>query len=181
MSPATKRSVSVLLSALFLVAALAVYANFVRPEFKDVQQLRATLAAKEQLFDSQKTIIAQIQNLLAQFKGAVQLQQTANMALPPSEDTAAIFQQIQAIANSSGLVIQAFGLHSLALNPVKLGSVSATLRLIGNYDGIKKFLRSLETNVRVMDLMSLRLEQAGTKPSQDVYAYTVVFNAYYQQ
>lgn len=181
MSPSTKRSTSMLLSVLFLVAALTVYANFVRPEFKDVQQLRAALAAKTQIFENQKTIISQIQNLLAQFKGTVQLQQTVNMALPPTEDAAAVFQQIQAIANASGLVIQAFGLNPLALSPTKLGSIRATLRLIGSYNGIKKFLQSLETNVRVMDLVSLRVEQAGTKPNQDVYTYTVVFNSYYQQ
>ena len=180
MSSSTKRSTSVLLSLLFLVGALAVYANFVRPEFKEVQQLRAMLAAKTQLLENQKTIIAQIQNLLDQFKGAVQLQQTVSMALPTNEDAAAIVQQINAIANANGLVVQAFGLNPLALSPTKLGSVRGTLRLIGAYDGIKKFLQSLETNVRVMDLVSLRLEQ-GSKANQDVYAYTVVFNAYYQQ
>ena len=55
MSSSTKRSTSVLLSLLFLVGALAVYANFVRPEFKEVQQLRAMLAAKTQLLENQKT------------------------------------------------------------------------------------------------------------------------------
>ena len=180
MRASTKRTLSLLISVLFIIAALVVYVNLVRPEYRDIQELRGALAGKTSLLASQKTIISQVRNLLAQFKGAVQLQETVSLALPANEAAAAIFQQLQAIAKSSGLTIQAFGLNLLSLKSDKLGTVQVTLKIFGNYAGIQSFLKSTETNVRVMDLVSFKIEQGG-KSNQDIYAYTVVLNTYYQK
>lgn len=183
-----RRSLSLLGGALILIAALVIYANFVRGEYAIIQELRGTLSAKTNFLENQKAIISQVQNLIAQYQGAQQLQDTVALALPNEEEVAAIFQQLQAIARSSGLTIQSFGLNLLALKPPvinlsfakNLGTAQVTLRLFGSYEGIKNFLRAAETNVRVMDLRQLRVEQ-GARPAENAYAYTVVLDTYYQQ
>jgi len=180
MKPRTKRTISLLTSVLFLVSALAIYVNLVQPAYQDVQRLRGTLQAKTNLLARQKTIISQVQNLLAQFKSATQLQETVSLALPNNEASSALFHQIQAIARASNLTLDSIAFNLLSLKSGKLGTIQTTLRLSGNYAGIKTFLNAIETNVRVMDLVNLKLEQS-TKPNQDLYGYTVALNAYYQQ
>ena len=173
--------------AALLVATLAVYASLIRPEYEIVAQLRGVLSAKTKLLEEQGRVIAQVQDLIAQYQGAAQLQETISLALPTDEATASIFQQVNAIARANGQSTQAFGLTALAIKPASsdapgskgLGTLRLNFRLLGNYGGFKGFLKALETNVRVMDLAGLKMEQAG-RPNQDLYFYNLVVDTYYQ-
>lgn len=188
MKTTTKRSLSLLGSILFLIAALVIYANFIRSAYIEALALRGTLNAKTNLLTNQKTIIAQVQGLIAQYQGTSKLQDTISLALPNGEEVAPIFQQINAIAKGNGLSIQTFNLNLLALKPApvklsfvrNLGTIQVTLKLFGPYQNIKNFLKGLETNVRVMDLVDLRIENAGSGKNESLHNYTVVFDTYYQ-
>lgn len=179
MKTSTKRSLSLFLSVILLIAALAVYAKFIRAEYRTVRDLRASLAAKSNLLASQKIMISQVENLIAQYKGAVRLQETVSLALPDQAAAASVLQQINAISRVSGLLPQSITLNELAIKPGALGTVEVNLKLIGSYEGVKNFLRSLETNVRVMDLKKLSIAPAG-KPKENLYSYSVVLDTYYQ-
>lgn len=165
---------------IFLVFSLVVYSNFILPEYGSIQQLRGALAAKKNLLSRQKIIFPKVQNLLAQFKGLSQLQETVSLALPLGEDSVSIFQQIQAIVRISGLTIEDLGINLMPLNDQKLGELQATVKLSGNYSGIKAFLKAVEENVRLMDIISFQIEQGGAS-KQNVYSLVVVLNGYFQK
>lgn len=180
MKTSSKRILSILLTGLFFLLALIFYVNLVRPEYADIQSLRASLAAKSNLFDEQKEIISNVKNLLSQYESAAQLQETVSLAMPLDEGIAELFQQIFTLSQISSLSIQSFNLKTLALKPNNLGTIQVDLRFVGPYGGLKTFLRSSETNIRVMDLSNLRIQPTG-KPEQDFYRYDLTINAYYQQ
>lgn len=188
MKASTKRILSLLGIAVLLVAALAVYANLVRPEYRTVAELRGALSAKTRLLEDQGKVIAQVQDLLAQYQGVAQLQDTISLALPAEESVSSVFQQINAVAKANGQSIQALGLTALAIKPAAsevpwskgLGTLRINFRLLGSYAGFKNFLRALETNIRVMDLFSLKMERAG-RANQDLFFYNLVVDTYYQQ
>jgi Tfp pilus assembly protein PilO len=189
MRPTLKRTMSLVISLLFLLGTVMVYSIFIRPEYDIVNELRGTLVSKSNLLAEQKAIINQVQQLLSEYKNSARVQEAVSLSLPRTEEVASVFAQLQALAQANNLFIEIFGVQSLPpkqtissrgeLAVVKdVGIVQVNLKISGGYEDLKSFLRGMETNIRVMDLISLRLEKSGRSP--DVYGYGLVVNTYYQ-
>jgi len=193
MSASTKRALSLILSAGLVVASLFIYATLISPEYADVKNLRGELSSKSDLLNNQKTSIDQVRKLIAQYQGVAKLGESLSLALPEDESVSSIMAQINAISQASGLTVQSVGINYLPAKPaiIKLtsakgiGSLKLDLKLVGSYSAIKNFLQSMETNIRVMDAQSLKIEsvqsssqsKAGT---QDIFNFTLSVNTYYQ-
>lgn len=187
MQASTKRALSLILSAGLLVAALVIYATFIRPEYQSVLNLRGELISKTNLFEKQQNVMTNMQNLIAQYRGAEKLSDSLSLALPEEENVSSIMSQINALSQFSGLTVQ---LVSISYLPVKLpagksflrqglGAFRLDFRLIGSYAGLKKFLPALETNIRVMDVKALKLESVS-KTDSDLFTYLLTVDTYYQ-
>ncbi len=193
MSASTKRALSLILSAGLVVASLFIYATLISPEYAEVKNLRGEFFSKSDLLNSQKTSIDQVRKLIAQYQGVAKLGESLSLALPEDESVSSIMSQINAISQASGLTIQSVGINYLPAKQatVKLtsakgiGSLKLDLKLAGSYSALKNFLQSLETNIRIMDMQSLKIEsvqsiaqsKAGT---QDLFNFTLSVNTYYQ-
>ena len=171
MKASTKRSLSLIGSALLLIGAAVLYTSAIKPAYRNIQQLRASLIAKTNLFNEQKEIISRVKALLNQYQSAARLQETISLALPPDEAVAPLFQQVFAISQASGIKIQSFGLTAEAIKPDGLGTLKLNLGLQGSYESLKSFLQSIETNIRVMDVTQL-----GTQKD----LHSVSLTTYYQ-
>lgn len=188
MKPAAKRAFSLLFSAILLVAALFIYGLFIKSEYTAIGQLRAKLIGQRALFQEKQQAIAKVESLIKQYQGAGRLQDTIALSLPNKEDLASIFNQLQALADFNGLSIEIFNVQSLPIKPASsptqlraglvksLGTLRLSLRVAGTYDGLKGFLRGLETNIRVMDLVNLKIESVA----KGVLLYNLVVDSYYQ-
>ena len=186
MKPAARRTISLLLSLGVLVLAVIVHVLFVRPVYSEVVELRSTLKAKSEFYQDQGQAITRVNDLIAQYQGVGQLQQTVSMSFPVSEDLSAIFNQLRTLAEVNNLSIKIFGVKPLALqslserNLVKnVGTLQLSLKVLGSYESFKGFLRGIETNIRVMDTQQITVEQMG-KPGTNFYSYTLLINTYYQ-
>jgi len=181
MKPSTKRTLGLLASIVLLIAALVIYANLILPSYGDVQQLRGELTAKVSLYEQQQTIITRVKNLLAQFKNSAELQSTISLALPTDEGVTSLIRQVNSIAKAVGVRLDNFSVNVLPFKPNNLGSLQASFQITGSYGAIKNMLRILETNVRVMDLKSVRLDPAGVRPNEDRFVSSIVVEAFYQK
>ena len=186
MKPSTQRAVSVILAAALVVGGFLIFAVLVNPAYQDIQQLRGELAAKSQLFQTQSEQFTQVQNLIAQFQGVTRLQESLSLALPQKEEVAEVVNQINFLAQASGVFINSAGLN---IQPLKkeirpvlvkgLGTARLSLKLVGSYAAFKSFLQNLETNIRLMDLADLKITLAG-KPNEDSHFYALTVDTYYQ-
>ncbi len=182
MRPAAKRAFSLLLSIILLVAALFIYGLFIQPEYSELSVLRGRLSGQKNLFLNKQEAITKVESLIKQYQGAGRLQDTISMSLPGGEDLASVFNQLQGIAAFNGLIIEVFNVQSLPIKPARerslvrgLGSLRLSLRLTGPYESFRGFLRGLETNIRLMDVVSLKIE-----PIDKVLVYNLVVDTYYQ-
>jgi len=178
-----KRAMSLFFGLGILIASLVGYATYVRPAYNKVAELRGTLIAKQNLFEEKKQAVNKVEALIKQYQGADRLQDVISMSLPVSEDVSSVFNQLQAIASANGLSVQVFNVQPLSTKPSSqslvqpLGTLRLTLRLGGTYAAFKDFIRGLETNIRAMDVVSLKVESGGRG---DFFTYTVVADTYYQ-
>ena len=171
MKNSLQRTISLLGSLGLLVAAMVIYSSLIRPEYIQVNELRGILSAKTDLLFKQQSIIFQVEELLSQYQNSARIQETVSLSLPLKEETSSIFGQLQALAQANSLSIEVFGVQNLPVTKNNLGALSVSLKVVGSYENFKNFLRGVETNIRVMDLSSLKIERAS---------YNVVLNTYYQ-
>ena len=187
MKAATKRAFSLLLSAVLLVAALVIYSTLIRPEYAVLQELRGVVEAKLKLLEETKNVSFGIENLKLEYKKDEKVIESLSLALPEDEAVSSLLAQFNAISQGNGLAIQSVGLAYL---PVKssatansfakgTGTLRVNVKLLGPYASFNKFLQDLENNIRIIDVVSLKLSQEG-KGTQDLMNYEFVVDTYYQ-
>lgn len=186
MKSSAKRALSLLISIAFFVAALVIYALLVRPAYSDIVKLRGAWTSKQKTFSDQEIVISKVNDLMKRYQGAANLQKIVPLSLPASENLSSVFAQLYYLARLSNAGIEVFGVQPLAIKPVKekslikgLGTLRINLRLVGSYESLKAFLRGVETNLRVMDLNSLKVE-AMVAAAPGLFVSNVVINTYYQ-
>ncbi len=193
MKASAKRAFSLFVSMILIIASLAIYALYVRPAYDEVTTLRGTMKAKQDLFAEKQAAVDKVKALIMQYKGAGRLEDVISLSLPQNEEVSSVFNQLQAIASSNGMSVEVFNVQPLPMRaadaePSKgkkvslvrpLGTLRLSLRLTGSYSAFKDFIRGLETNIRAMDVVSMKVEQAGAKGG-DSFAYTLVADTYYQ-
>ena len=189
MKTSVQRTISLLGSLVLLMAAFLIYSLLIKPEYQIVNELRGVLVGKSNLLSEQQEVISQVEGLLSQYQGSARIQETVSLSLPLREETAGIFSQLQALAQANNLVIEVFGVQNLptksaaftrgATSLVKdLGVLQVSLKLTGVYEDFKDFLRGIETNIRIMDLVNLKIERSGR--GSNVFTYNIILNTYYQ-
>ncbi|MBI5147864.1 MAG: type 4a pilus biogenesis protein PilO [Parcubacteria group bacterium] len=190
MKASSKRIFSILGSGVLFITALVIYALFIRPEYDNVQRLRSEVASRSQAVEQQKDVIKQIQRLLQEYQSVARLQETLSLALPQESDVAEALNQLNGAAQIGGLAIQSAAVQSLAIRPSSapiksakgIGTLRFNTKISGDYEQIKRFLQMLETNVRLMDVKSLKIE-SGVDPTQksaQKYLYNITVDVYYQ-
>ncbi|HXF43991.1 MAG TPA: type 4a pilus biogenesis protein PilO [Candidatus Paceibacterota bacterium] len=184
MKTSTKRILSIALAGLFFIGVLVVYTSLIRPELEKVNEKRALFISKETVFNNQRNAVTQVEKLLGEFKNLTELQETVSLALPTSANVPDVLGQIQSIAKLAGVNINSFTIKPLAFTPSKvplvkrLGSLEFNITVGGAYERLRNFIQSLETNVRVMNVMSWRLTPTLNAEDMNLNLQVVV---YYQE
>lgn len=186
MRPSTKRALSLIIAGILLILSLAIYAGLIRPQYSKIQELRGALASKTALLNEEQSSIDRVSDLIAQYQGVANLEDTLSLALPQDESLPSLIAQLNTLATLNGLTIQSVDINYLPVKPSslklssakKIASLRLSLKSTGNYSAIKRFLQNLEKNIRIMDLAELKMD--ATKPGQDSFDYSIIINTYYQ-
>ena len=186
MKASTKRFSSILLAILIFIASLFIYSSLIRPAYSEIKSLRAEIASRLKLINKNEVFVQQVKKLLTEYQDVAKVQETTSLILPLEQNTPQTVNQINGLSEFNKLTIEFLSVQQLAIKPsdqpglVKgLGVLRYNLRLTGTYENFKLFLQAAETNVNLMDLVSLKIEQA-TKSAQDNLSYTITMDTYYQ-
>ena len=186
MRASSKRILSIALATIFLLASLLVYGNLIHPEIRRVAQKRGVIVAKQNLFNNQQAAVNQVQDLLGQFENVTRLQEALSLAMPSNENLTQILNQMETITRINNVLLSNLEVKVLAFRPAtqplakRLGTLRFNLAIIGSYEGIKGFLRSLETNARVVNLVEFIIQSFGEESSQGFYSTNLTVDVYYQ-
>lgn len=192
MKQSTKRVMSSLVALVIFIGALVVFFEFLIPAFSDAQLARGESLSKQAFLENEKKIVNQFNTTIASYKGQGALQDAVSAALPPTPDIAGALAAMNFLADRSNLKIQALSLSVPPAAPPAVGAATSTIGLVrpvgsitfqvkflGTYGDFKNFIRSLETNVRIMDAKTVAVQQA-VKPTIDQYLFDLTVVTYYQ-
>jgi Tfp pilus assembly protein PilO len=185
MSGAAKRFYGVFGSVILIVAAGVVFFSFVVPKSREIQELRSERHALVEFVNEKNDAVGQVSELLNKYKSISALQETLSASLPTEEDVPGIVNQLQGLANLSGVVIDSLSLQFLSIRAQDntatiepVGTLRATVGIKGDYNSIKEYISLLETNIRIIDLNSMQIS-GGTEGN--VLSYEIVVDTYYQR
>ena len=192
MKGSTKRILSILFSAFFLMATLVVYGSLIQPEIQSAGELQSLVASKSELFNNQKAAVDQVSKLISQFQSASKLQQTVGLAIPIGPNITQALNQWQAIAQANQVNMQSLniqpgqplaGSKSALVKP--LNSIPTDVNVAGNYGSLKQFLNSIETNARIMNVSSFDFKSLAQQPGSSsggtpLYSLQLSVVAFYQ-
>ncbi len=185
MNPASKRTFSLMLSGVLLLAAFVGYAALVRPSYDEIIALRSALNAKSDLLREQNMAIAKVNDLIVQYQGTGRLQDTISLSFPLKEELSSIFNQLRTLAEINNLSIEIFGVKPQAFKVLSAetlvknaGTLELSLRLVGSYENFREFIKGVETNIRLMDVQQVAIEKISG--GNNFFSYNLLINTYYQ-
>lgn len=180
-----QRALSLLISAVLIIGSFVVYGILIKPAYEEANGLRGMMYAKQELFEQKKAAVGAVESLIKTYQGAGRLQDIIALSLPREQEVSSLFNQLQTIAAANGLGVQVFNVQVLPLKSSPdnslvqpLGTVRVFLRMTGAYESFKNVVAGLETNIRVMDIVSIKIEPVSR--GSNTFAYTVVADTYYQ-
>ncbi len=186
MKASTKRFSSILLAILMFIGSLFIYSSLILPAYSDIKSLRTEVASRLELVNKNEISIQQVQKLLSEYQDIAKIQETTSLILPPEQNVPQAVNQINGLSKISNLAIELLSVQQLAVKPSTqaglvrgLGTLRFNFRLAGSYEGFKAFLQALETNINLMDLVTLKIE-SSTKPAKGGFSFTMVVDTYYQ-
>ena len=186
MRASTRRAVSILLSGMFLIGIIVVATALIRPALSTVTEKRVLLVSKQNLFESQRSAVDQVQRLVQEFQGFAKVQETVNLAVPRSEETTRILNQLDSIARTAGVTFSSFNSSPKAFETSRqplarrLGTLELSVVVSGSYEQIKQFLKFIETNVRVFNVQRFIFSPAGERTGSSTYRITLKIDTYFQ-
>ena len=181
------RFFSLLASLAILIASIVVYSLLLKPAYEEVNQLRGDLTSKSDLVSEQRRVIEKVKELLDQYPSLAGPRQKISLALPDKADYPTLLNQINGLTNAAGLALQSVSLASVTSaqagglgagsNVPIMSTIQINLDVSGSYQTLKSFLQTIETNIRIMDLVSLAITPLANSNN---YNYHLVVNTYYQ-
>ncbi len=177
-----------LVSVVIFIVAIFVYATFVAPEYERVNRLRAEAHARQQTLDEQRAVVENAKSLLVRYQSIPRLGEIVSSALPDNEDIAGAFQQLYTVAAASGITIQQFSANAGAgiVSPGKdakalrsVGTAQLDLFLSGTYESFKTFMEAIERNMRIMDVVNVKVQPAS-RTGGNIFLFNVTVKTYYQ-
>ena len=187
MKASTKRLLALMSSATLILLSLIMYVVLIKPEYDNVQTLRGKLESRSNFYNSQARAVDDFKNLYE--KNKIDIGQTENdllLALPNQEDVANVIFQIQRISALNSISINSINLDRLPAQQKSesdliknYGALRISLSLIGSYESFKELLRFLESNIRIINLGTLRVFQTN-ELDKGIFNYELVVDTYYQ-
>lgn len=186
MKSSTYRILSILGSVVLFASTVFVYSNFIKQAYEEVRILQDRKHSFENSLNEKQQSMITVKALSEKYKSLTDLRNDLSMILPMKEKTPEIINQFQNIAEASRVVIESLSLQYLPMKPAPagnvekpLGTIRTTARISGPYDNFKSFIESVQNNVRIMDINSIKVEGGGVS-GRNAFIYNLVVDVYYQ-
>ncbi len=170
-----------LTAILTLAVAAGVFFVYTRPAYQSIQAVQSDIAQYDRALEKAKELAELKQTLLSRYNtfSASSLERL-NRLLPDHVDNVRLVLDLDGIASRYGMAIQnviisrtdektqqqATVIGALSAQASTYDSLTLQFSTEGTYEDFVRFLQDLEASVRIVDLVSLKLE-AGQQPTRD--------------
>lgn len=163
------------------------------PEIRKVLDLRQDSRSQRQILQEKQELINKVERLSEDYRKNEENLEKANYILPFGTDEPNLIVQLEALALAGGLALDHIELIPAQeqtiskAKAVRAGAekeskdykvLTISLKLIGDYTGLKSFLKVAEENIRLLDVQSINFS-SQTQDSQ-FFIFDISLKTYYQ-
>lgn len=183
----TKRNISLIISLIFLIGALAVFFMFVLPILKDIRELNKKLAQEKKHYEVQLQAVQTAKSIINRYRSNLSFAQDVSTALPRDPDIQNLIKQLEIISQESNIEIKDLSFEKIASLPISeegelvqpYQTLIINLNLLGTYEDFKTWLSAVEANRRLMDVNKITLGGGGVEGVEKLN-FNVGLSVYYQ-
>ena len=163
-----------------IAIAVVLFWALALPLYDGVSDLDTAIKEREDLLQSRNAIITNIKNLNKEYQKRIPEIAKLSAIVPSKKSVAEVLSAIDNVSFKNGVQLFSSAIigqktSDTAANPYNL--LSLEMNLSGNYPGLTSFLRSLERNLRLMDIASI--DTAAGSGNTSTLNFVIKGNAYY--
>ena len=182
MKASTKRTIMALASLVFLIAAIYIYAVLMKPSYADVLELASMRAGRQENVKNFSALNEEFQNVFNEYKNIDEIGKRFSIFMPLKIDLSYVINQITGIARLNNVEIQSFSFKPMAIKPTNslvkgMGTMRVELKMAGTYENFKSFLRNIETNFLITDIVNFKID---VQPNTSNLTIILTIDTYYQ-
>jgi len=156
----------------FLLVSFVGAAMLLWPNFQEFSELQRQIKEKGGSLEQKQKRIGELTKLQEELHAHEHELRQIDAAVPQDPQMPAVYDMIQSMAASSGLVLKSI-LSKPALEEHPGSSLKTTqmsLSLQGSYEGIKQFLSRMKASARVLNMESIKISpaQKGAETPEDL-------------
>lgn len=175
--------------AIIALIFLAITAFFVwqyfLPSFNEAMALRLETASWEAKLNDTQGLNEKLKELNKKYQAMSEVADRVLQALPVEEDVPGLLVQLESLSSRNGLILDSVVFGSPEDKKEKKASsaggaktLTADLSLSGNQSSLINFLKSVEGNLRLMDVAAVNFN-APEKEALSGQSFSVSLNIYY--
>lgn len=186
MRASAKRFYSILVGIGLLFGAVYVYSSYIKSAYEGVQKLRGERSAESKQLGEAKATTQVVSGLLEKYQSVSEIEDKLSLSLPVGEKIPEVLTQLQGLSDLNSIKIDSMSFQYLPIEYAKektvlrpRGALRLSLRFASKHDNLKRFISSLETNIRLLDIVSLKIDGGGSTKNPNLNCNLTV-DSYYQ-
>jgi|SRR3989344_1682114 len=169
------------LGAGLIAIAVILFWVLVLPAYIRISDLDAAIRERNDLLTSRSAIVANIKKLNTEYQKRIPEITKLSAIVPAKKSIAEVLSAINDVSTKNGLQLfssSITGQNASEAIAIPYNILSLEISLIGNYPALTNFLRALERNLRLMDIISIDAASISVE-NASILNFNVKGNAYY--
>lgn len=154
--------------------------------WRDIQKLRQDQVEKLAVGDQLQNLIAKASELLARYTDLDQRSRPISASLPSDPKLAEILAIIGATTQKNNMILSQVTFEEIrTTEPVqgpdtaKAKTVKTNVSLMGNYSDFKRWLKDLETELRLIDITEVSFQPVSLQAGESTLSFSMGLLAYW--
>jgi len=156
------------------------------PGVEKILSLREQINQQKQMFSEKQDLLAKMEKLSQHYEENQENLEKANYILPSGQDLPNLIVQLEALAFSKGLTLEGIEFSTTGDNSsqdeiqkLDYKILNINLKLVSDYPSFENFLKTLEENMRLMDIVSIDFSSQSEEAFQ-TFDFDLNLKTYYQ-
>jgi Tfp pilus assembly protein PilO len=199
--------IEILILPIAMIGIIAALLWFAHPTYSEIKNITQEIEVKEDTLEKKQRLVADIEKLVNQYEDIKGRVNKVFYALPNEAEIPNVLVQLESLASENGMIFESLKFSKVRQsvqnktasessaasssevadqqNVVEqIKSVSIDINLTGSYENFKDYLKSLENNIRIMDITSISFSSSSGSSEEgevsDNFSYSVQLKVYYQ-
>jgi len=151
--------------ALLILGFILIIFYLVSPTYNKVKNLRSLVKTKREVLQNQE----KQQQLFQELKQSKELEKL-DQILPDNPEIPELMIQLETMASQNNLILKSINFTE------SQNEITSQIALAGSYNALKNYLKALENNLRLMDIVNLNFQ---APKENSFYNFNLTIKSYY--